>query len=114
MNIRAALIHVIGDIIQSIGVLIAAIVLFFYPKYWIIDPICTFLFSILVLFTTVPIMIECIKVFMEATPKNIDIVKLSRDLVKVIFLINKNNLRFTELLNYMICMYGHLKLECIL
>ncbi len=83
MNIKAALIHVIGDIIQSVGVLIAAIVLYFYPNYWMIDPICTFLFSILVLFTTIPIMIECIKVFMEATPYNIDIVKLTSDLVKV-------------------------------
>lgn len=83
MNIKAALIHVIGDIIQSVGVLIAAIVLYFYPDYWMIDPICTFLFSILVLFTTIPIMKECIKVFMEATPNNIDIIKLTSDLLNV-------------------------------
>jgi len=83
MNIKAALIHVIGDIVQSIGVLIAAIVLYFYPNYWMIDPICTFLFSVLVLFTTIPIMIECIKIFMEATPKNIDIIKLTSDILKV-------------------------------
>lgn len=83
MNIKAALIHVIGDIVQSIGVVIAAIVLYFYPNYWMIDPICTFLFSILVLFTTIPIMIECIKVFMEATPNNIDLVKLTSDVLKV-------------------------------
>ena len=31
MNVRAALIHVIGDLVQSIGVLIAAIVI----KYWV-------------------------------------------------------------------------------
>ena len=83
MNIRAALIHVIGDIIQSVGVLIAAIILFFYPKYWIIDPCCTFLFSILVLFTTIPIMKDCIKIFMEATPNTINIEKLTKDLSKV-------------------------------
>lgn len=83
MNIKAALIHVIGDIIQSVGVLIAAIVLYFYPNYWIIDPICTFLFSVLVLFTTIPIMIECIKVFMEATPNNIDLIKVTSDISKV-------------------------------
>lgn len=83
MNIKAALIHVIGDIVQSIGVVIAAIVLYFYPNYWMIDPICTFLFSVLVLFTTIPIMIECIKVFMEATPNNIDLVKLTSDVLKV-------------------------------
>ena len=83
MNIRAAMIHVIGDIIQSVGVLIAAIVLYFYPQYWLIDPCCTFLFSILVLFTTIPIMKDCIKVFMEATPTNINIDKLTKDLMDV-------------------------------
>ena len=31
MNIRAAIIHLIGDIIQSIGVVIAAVIIFFYP-----------------------------------------------------------------------------------
>jgi zinc transporter 2 len=31
MNVRAALIHVIGDLVQSIGVLIAAILI----KYWV-------------------------------------------------------------------------------
>jgi zinc transporter 2 len=85
MNIRAALIHVIGDIIQSVGVLIAAIILYFYPTYWIIDPCCTFLFSILVLFTTIPIMKDCIKVFMEATPSSINIDRLIKDLSNVIF-----------------------------
>jgi zinc transporter 2 len=31
MNIRAAIIHLIGDIIQSIGVVIAAVIIYFYP-----------------------------------------------------------------------------------
>jgi zinc transporter 2 len=31
MNIRAAIIHLIGDIIQSIGVVIAAVIIKFYP-----------------------------------------------------------------------------------
>lgn len=95
MNIRAAYIHIIGDIIQSVGVLIAAIILYFYPQYWLIDPCCTFFFSILVLSTTIPIFIDCIKVFMEATPGNIDIDKLIKDLNKVrkIF---KNYSNFTK------------------
>jgi zinc transporter 2 len=33
MNIRAAIIHIIGDIIQSIGVVIAALIIYFVgPK----------------------------------------------------------------------------------
>ena len=74
MNIRAAFIHILGDIIQSIGVVIAALVIFFKPEYRLADPICTFVFTILCIFTTIPIFRECISVLMEATPKDIDVV----------------------------------------
>ena len=65
LNVRAAFIHVIGDFIQSLGVLIAATVIFFYPNLQWIDPVCTFLFSILVLFTTYHILKDVTNVLME-------------------------------------------------
>jgi zinc transporter 2 len=73
MNIRAAIIHIIGDIIQSIGVVIAAIIVFANPDWYIADPITTFIFTFLCLFTTIPIFKDCVTVLMEATPKSIDI-----------------------------------------
>ena len=39
LNVRAAAIHVLGDIIQSVGVLIAALLIYAFPKFQIIDPI---------------------------------------------------------------------------
>ena len=83
VNLRAALIHVIGDLIQSIGVIIAAIIIYFRPEWSIADPICTFLFSILVLFTTIPVVVDCIKVLMEGTPDEVDIEELYTDLASV-------------------------------
>ena len=77
------MIHVIGDILQSIGVITASVVVFFFPQYLIADPICTFFFSILVVFTTVPIIIDCIRVLMEGTPIDIDINALLKDLTNV-------------------------------
>lgn len=62
MNVRAALIHVISDFVQSCGVFLAAIVIYFKPEWIIIDPICTFLFSVLVLFTTLNIMKDALLV----------------------------------------------------
>ena len=65
LNVRAAFIHVIGDFIQSLGVLIAATVIYFYPHLQWIDPVCTFLFSILVLITTYHIIKDVTNVLME-------------------------------------------------
>lgn len=62
MNVRAAFIHVVSDFVQSCGVFVAALVIFFVPEWTIIDPICTFLFSILVLITTINIMKDAVLV----------------------------------------------------
>ncbi|XP_035772746.1 zinc transporter 2-like isoform X2 [Anopheles albimanus] len=60
INVRAAFIHVLSDFVQSLGVFIAALVIYFKPEWNIIDPICTFLFSVLVLGTTIAIMKDAI------------------------------------------------------
>jgi Co/Zn/Cd efflux system component len=46
-------------------VFIAALVIYFYPHLIIIDPICTFIFSILVLLTTIRILRDTMNVLME-------------------------------------------------
>ncbi|XP_017711670.1 PREDICTED: zinc transporter 2 isoform X3 [Rhinopithecus bieti] len=71
-SVRAAFIHVIGDFLQSMGVLVAAYILYFKPEYKYVDPICTFFFSILVLGTTLTILRDVILVLMEGTPKGVD------------------------------------------
>lgn len=83
MNIRAAIIHIIGDIIQSIGVVIAAIIIFVHPDWEIADPICTFLFTFLCFFTTVPIFRDCCAILMESTPKSIDVAECFNDLIQI-------------------------------
>ena len=56
INVRAALIHVFGDFLQSIGVLISSIVIKFKPEYKLADPICTILFAFMVFLTTLTIL----------------------------------------------------------
>ncbi|XP_040909369.1 zinc transporter 2 isoform X1 [Toxotes jaculatrix] len=70
-SVRAAFVHVMGDLLQSLSVLVSAIIIFFKPEYKIADPICTFLFSILVLCTTFTIMRDILVVLMEGTPAGV-------------------------------------------
>merc|ERR1712001_128971 len=67
INVSAAFIHVVGDFLQSIGVFLAAIVIYFKPEWSLIDPICTFIFSFLVLGTTLTILRKTMTVLLEAT-----------------------------------------------
>ncbi|NXK75224.1 ZNT2 protein, partial [Amazona guildingii] len=64
-SVRAAFVHVLGDLLQSVGVLIASYIIFFKPEYKYVDPACTFLFSALVLGTTLSILRDVLLVLME-------------------------------------------------
>ena len=73
----------IGDMVQSLGVIAAAVIIYVKPDWTIADPICTFLFSILVMFTTVPIFKDCMRFLMESAPKDMDPVEVFNALLKV-------------------------------
>jgi len=83
LNVSAAFIHVLGDLIQNIGVMIAAIIIWAKPEWYIADPICTFLFSILVAFTTVGLLRRSYNVFMDTCPENIDCEKVKINVLNI-------------------------------
>ncbi|XP_043326422.1 zinc transporter 3 isoform X2 [Cervus canadensis] len=64
-SVRAAFVHVLGDLLQSLGVLIASILIYFKPQYKAADPISTFLFSICALGSTAPTLRDVLRVLME-------------------------------------------------
>ena len=76
LNIRAAMVHMLGDMITSAGVIVAALIICYNPEWKIADPICTFLFSVMVIHTTLPTMQEGFSVLLEAAPEDIDTVEV--------------------------------------
>ncbi|XP_065225157.1 proton-coupled zinc antiporter SLC30A2-like isoform X2 [Planococcus citri] len=97
INVRAAYIHVIGDFIQSFGVLFASVVIYFKPEWKIVDPICTFGFSILVLFTTFAILRDTMIVLMEGIPKGIDFCDVLNTFLGIEGVVKVHNLRIWAL-----------------
>ncbi|KAG9355571.1 hypothetical protein JZ751_000409 [Albula glossodonta] len=82
-SVRAAFIHVIGDLLQSLGVLVASYTIYFKPELKLIDPVCTFLFSILVLGTTLTILRDVLTVLMEGTPRGLDFTQVKETLMLI-------------------------------
>lgn len=68
VNIRAAYLHVLGDALQNVGVIIAAVVITVKPHWSFIDPFCTLLFAVIVVMTTARLAKETLHVLMEGTP----------------------------------------------
>jgi zinc transporter 2 len=65
INVRAAFIHVVGDLVQSVGVMIAGGLIWYNPEWKLADPITTFIFSILVMITTVKLVKDSVLILME-------------------------------------------------
>ncbi|KAK4289325.1 hypothetical protein Pmani_037698 [Petrolisthes manimaculis] len=80
ITVRAALIHVIADTLQTFAVLVAAVVVKVWPHYKIADPILTFVFGFIVVVTTLPILRELAHILMEGAPRNVDYFCLLTDL----------------------------------
>ncbi|KAJ3592838.1 hypothetical protein NHX12_005176 [Muraenolepis orangiensis] len=83
LAVRAAFIHALGDLVQSVGVLVAAYIVRFKPEYKMADPICTYIFSILVLFTTIRIIRDTGLIVLEAAPRHLDVQRIREDLLKL-------------------------------
>ncbi|NWX45423.1 ZNT3 protein, partial [Steatornis caripensis] len=71
-SVRAAFIHVVGDLLQSVGVLVAATIIYFKPQCKIADPISTLFFSVFVLGSTFTILRDVFRVLMEGAPRGLE------------------------------------------
>lgn len=111
INVKAALVHVVSDFIQSLGVFVAALVIYFKPQWTIIDPVCTFLFSILVLATTLTIMKDALMVLMEGTPKFLDYTEIKQMFHEIDGVVLVHNLRIWALSINKIALSAHLAVE---
>ncbi|KAK6285872.1 hypothetical protein POUND7_012051 [Theobroma cacao] len=83
INVQGAYLHVLGDSIQSIGVMIGGAIIWYKPKWKIVDLICTLVFSVVVLGTTIKMLRSILEVLMESTPREIDATKLERGLLEM-------------------------------
>lgn len=75
INVRSAFLHEIGDMISSVAVVIAGIIIF-YTQNYIIDPLISFFICILIVIWAVRLIIESANILLEATPKHLDIDKV--------------------------------------
>jgi zinc transporter 2 len=97
--VQAAIAHVIGDIVQSLGVCLAALLIWIKPfdlgdvcrspgvdcvsKWNYADPMCTVLFSILVLYTTKATVVRTIGTLMGKAPTQHDHATLTKKLMAI-------------------------------
>lgn len=79
INTRAALLHVFGDLLGSIAALLSGAVIYFTG--WLpVDALLSFLICALILYSTLRLLREALRVLMEGVPLNIDLNDVGRNL----------------------------------
>ncbi|QGY28452.1 CDF family zinc transporter ZitB [Pantoea cypripedii] len=79
LNVRAAALHVLGDLLGSVGAIVAALIIM-WTGWTPIDPILSLLVSLLVVRSAWSLLRESLHELLEGAPGNINVDKLKRDL----------------------------------
>jgi len=80
LNMRGAYLHVLGDLLQSLGVLAVGAIVWARPELHVLDPVLTFVFSALVLATTSRLLRDVVDVIMERVPRGVSSADISAQL----------------------------------
>jgi cobalt-zinc-cadmium efflux system protein len=81
LNLRAALLHVTGDVAASAGVVIAGAVILF-TGWLYIDPLLSLGIAALIAYGAWGIVREAVNLLMEGTPREIDLAEVTRQITR--------------------------------
>jgi len=81
INIRSVFYHLLGDAASSVGIVIAAVIIF-YTGWNILDPVISIGISILILIWAVSILRESGRILLEMAPRGLDVDVIEEDLKK--------------------------------
>ena len=79
INLRGAYLHVMGDLLASVGVVVAAVLIALTDQH-IIDPIISAAIGLLILVSAVRISRESIYILLESVPRGIDLNEIAQAL----------------------------------
>ncbi|MCP3027779.1 cation diffusion facilitator family transporter [Halobacillus sp. A5] len=77
LNLRAAFLHVLGDLLGSVGAIIAALLIIFLDWGWA-DPLASVVVAVLILISGGRVTKDSLHVLMEGTPKHINFQDVTR------------------------------------
>jgi len=79
LNVKAAYLHLLGDTLSSVGVIIGSVLIYFYNITWV-DPLLTVIIGIIIIRGTWGILKETTEILMQASPGNLDIPEVKKQL----------------------------------
>jgi cobalt-zinc-cadmium efflux system protein len=112
INIRSAFWHALGDALASVGVIAGGFIILLTGQFWV-DPLVSVLISLIILFAAWSILKEGLRVILEATPKNIDVLKMIETVKTIPGVRDMHDVHIWSITSEINAMSGHVLVEDI-
>tara|TARA_B110000208_G_scaffold164504_1_gene202105 strand:+ start:345 stop:1445 length:1101 start_codon:yes stop_codon:yes gene_type:complete len=119
-NIRGVFLHILGDLIGSIGVIISGLIMYFWEDFgfnensklkYISDPLSSLLIVILIINSTFKLFKECYHILMQGTPLSININKIKTKILEINGILNLHDSHIWQLNNDNIIFTSHIEYD---
>lgn len=107
MNVRGAFLHLMADVLGSVGALVAGLVMLFGGNP-IVDPLASILIAGLVFWGSLGLMRQSVDVLMEAAPAHVDVGAVTRALAAVAGVAEVHDLHVWQIGSGLVSLSGHL------
>jgi cobalt-zinc-cadmium efflux system protein len=112
LNLRSAFVHLMGDVISTVGAVIAGVIIYFTNANWL-DPFVSVLIGFLILYNAWGILRETIDILLESTPRDLDLKKMVHDINEVDGVLGVHDLHVWSLTQNLRTMSAHILTEDI-
>jgi cobalt-zinc-cadmium efflux system protein len=82
LNVRSAFVHLMGDVLSTVGAVIAGVIIYFTDANWL-DPLVSVLIGFLILYNAWGILRDAVDILLESTPRDVNIRKMVDDIIQV-------------------------------
>jgi len=110
INVRAAYVHLIGDSLSSVLVIIGSVLIQIFKVYWM-DPLITLLISIYIIREGFVILKESVNILMQSTPDKLDLSKVKQQVEQVSQVLNIHHIHAWMLTDHEIHLEAHVELK---
>ncbi|HHO65393.1 MAG TPA: cation transporter [Epsilonproteobacteria bacterium] len=80
MNIKAAYLHLLGDVLTSVAVVIGGLLMMFWQIYWV-DPIISILIAIYLMYASYGLVKDSTAILMQFAPKSLDLEEIVQTII---------------------------------
>jgi cobalt-zinc-cadmium efflux system protein len=82
LNVRGAFLHMLGDLLSSVGVIVAALLIFLF-NWTVADPIISIAISLIIMYGAARLCQQSAYILLEFTPAHIELSEVRTSLLKV-------------------------------